>query len=405
MKSSTLNEGGFLKKYNILVADDIAVNRRVLADVLIKNLDNINILEAKNGLEVLEIIDREEIDLLILDLIMPQMDGYEVLKRIKINSKYSHIPVIVNSGISDIKSIKLTLEEGAIDYFIKPLSEVEKEITLPLKSKNALLLHEQNKIIYDLNMRITKELRNAKRFQEIILPVTDKVSNYDTNVIYQPSMGVSGDFFDFFEKDGKLYFMVADVSGHGIVAGMISSMIKILFRKVTEQGDMKPSEILESMNQNIFNIFDMNECIKYLIFTAFVGVVDKEKLFFCNAGQPYPILFKNENPEFIKVNGLPLGIIENPVYNDIVCDFAKDDSILIYTDGLFCSGNKGDFVDWEKVLDFTKTRAIMAHDEPKEFLESLLYYFHLIHKESATDYTDDVALILINRKRNVDENK
>ena len=108
--------------YHILIADDATMNRSLIKDILSKNLYDISFEEAINGVEVLEIVGRTQIDLIILDLVMPVMDGFETLKRLKSIPAYHDIPVIVNSAITEIKSIEQTLKEGAVDYFTKPCS-------------------------------------------------------------------------------------------------------------------------------------------------------------------------------------------------------------------------------------------------------------------------------------------
>jgi len=122
-------------RYRILIADDAALNRKLIKNILFHNLENVEFEEAENGQQVLHIVDQVKIDLIILDLIMPVLDGYETLKKLKKNENFHSIPVIVNSSITEIHSIEQTLKEGAIDYFTKPLSENDMNIILPLKAK------------------------------------------------------------------------------------------------------------------------------------------------------------------------------------------------------------------------------------------------------------------------------
>jgi sigma-B regulation protein RsbU (phosphoserine phosphatase) len=154
---------------NILVADDIRMNRTLIIDILRQKFEDINFFEAKTGVEALEIIKNDDIDLIVLDLIMPEMDGYEVLNSLN-GSAYSDIPVIISSAVRDIESIEQTLINGANDYFTKPLSANDINIILPLKVKNLLTLYEQKKIITKLNENISEELDMAIKFQTIMLP-------------------------------------------------------------------------------------------------------------------------------------------------------------------------------------------------------------------------------------------
>ena len=180
--------------YHILIADDATMNRSLIKDILSKNLYDISFEEAINGEEVLEIVGRTLIDLIILDLVMPIMDGFETLKRLKSNPAFHDIPVIVNSAITEIKSIEQTLKEGAVDYFTKPLSPNEMRIILPLKAKNALKLYEQQMTIIALNRQINEELKNANTFANIMLPKEQGFDAIELYMKYHPSLGIGGDF-------------------------------------------------------------------------------------------------------------------------------------------------------------------------------------------------------------------
>jgi len=385
----------------ILIADDATLNRMLIKQILMKSLTDVVFEEAVNGNEVMKKVATKAIDLIILDLIMPEMDGYETLKRLKRHSKYSIIPVIVNSSIDDIHSIENTLKDGAIDYFIKPLSPDDMNIILPLKVKNALLVHQQNKVIAELNRQIQEELKNANAFVNIMLPKSDDFKAVETFIKYQPSMGIGGDFFDCVEKNNRIYFMVADVTGHGIAAGMASSMVKILFRKGIENSSLKPHEILEGMNHSIFEYFDFAGDDNYFVFTAFLGMIEGETLYYANAGQPYPIIYREASKSLFEVNqnGFLMGMIEDVTFETEAIPLDAGDSIFLYTDGLFCTGEAADFAGWTEVYDIANNLKGVWYENPSEFLDEILYVFQLIHKSRKTFFTDDVAMMIIRLKR------
>lgn len=388
--------------YHILIADDAMMNRTLVKDILERNLKNITFSEAINGLEVLEIVEKEPIDLIILDLIMPKMDGYETLKLLKAHPIYHDIPVIVNSSITEIKSIERTLEEGAVDYFTKPLSPNDMQIILPLKAKNALLLHEQQKTIIALNHQISQELKNANAFANIMLPKATQFNTIELFIKYHPSLGIGGDFFDCVEKDNKIYFMMADVTGHGIAAGMASSMVKIMYRRIIEHDGIMPHEVLKEMNDMIFKTFDFAGKDHYFVFTAFVGMIDNDKLYYANAAHPYPMLYRANTKSFteIRQNGFLVGMLDFVTYETESTDFSDEDVLFLYTDGLFSAGSDSDFTGWEDVFKLSKRFTFEMEENPDEFLEELFYAFHVIHKSRDTDFTDDVAMMLIKKRSN-----
>ena len=386
--------------YHILIADDATMNRSLIKNILSKSLVGAEFSEAINGEEVLAAVQYSQIDLIILDLIMPVMDGFQTLKWLKKHPEFHDIPVIVNSAITEIKSIEETLKEGAVDYFTKPLSPNDMEIILPLKAKNALLLYEQQRTIIALNRQISEELKNANTFANIMLPKEGGFRRVDLFMKYHPSLGVGGDFFDCVELDGRIHFMVADVTGHGIAAGMAASMVKVLYRKTIEKEGILPSEILHDMNCTIFEMFDFAGKDNYLVFTAFVGIIDGETLYYANAGQPYPLIYRDTSKSFheVKENGFLVGILNHIHYETRQTDFRKGDMVFLYTDGLFCAGEGNDFTGWEKVCMMSKHFDHVAGENPKEFLEELFYAFYMFHKASKLDFTDDVAMMLIRKK-------
>lgn len=386
----------------IIVADDVKMNRKLIIDVLKNWLPEGVFLEAANGKEVMSLLAANDVSLIMLDLIMPEMDGHEVLKCMKHDEKYMQIPVIVNSAMTDKKSIRDTLEEGAMDYFIKPLSPEDRDIVLPLKAKNALMVYEQQKMITNLNRVISDELKNAHYFQNIMLPGPGNFKDLDLHIKYHPSLGIGGDFFDCVTVGDKTWFMIADVTGHGIAAGMASSMIKVMFRMYVEKGNIRPSGVLARMNKWIFDTFDFAEKFSFIVFTAFIGCIEGHTLCYSNAGQPYPLLYQKELDTVIKLDrpGSPIGMFDFAVYEQHCVTLQEGDAIFLYTDGLFSSGQKSDFVNWEKVFKFAREFRSLIKLDPELFLEEIKYYFHLQHKtdDSEQSFTDDVALMMLKIK-------
>lgn len=392
-------------EYKILIADDVEMNRRLITDVLKGKLENATFLQASNGQEVFTVLSKIDIDLIVLDLIMPVKDGFEVLSELKSDEKYSHIPVIVSSAITEISSIEMTLEMGAVDYFTKPLSPEDMEIILPLKAKNALLFYEQQKTIAALNNEIQVELKNAHDFQNIMLPKSRDFDMVDLFIKYQPSLGIGGDCFDCFEHNGKIWFIIADVTGHGIAAGMASSMVKVMFRCSVKKDDTTPDQVLSSINKSIFDIFDFGNSFNYLVFTAFVGCIENCNFQYSNAGQPYPLIYHGQSKsiEIIEEGGMPVGVFDMATYQLNSKTLNEGDSIFLYTDGLFSSGQKSDFVNWKLVHEFASSHKNEIANEPNTFLEELFWYFHVIHKSDSKtgdqDFTDDVAMMLLKIKQ------
>ncbi len=386
--------------YRILVADDSATNRLFIKNILHESLPDVNFTEAIHGQDVLDIVKKTDVDLIILDLIMPVLDGYETLKRLKKDERYKDIPVIVNSSITEIKSIEETLKEGAVDYFTKPLSTNDMAIILPLKVKNALHMHAQNEIIKGLNKHINDELKNANAFANIMLPKSNSFKAIDLFIKYHPSLGIGGDVFDCVECDGKIHFIIADVTGHGIAAGMASSMLKILYRKSIEKPGITPGEILSDMNDSIFRYFDFAGKDSYIAFTAFVGIIENNVLSYSNAGHPYPMVYQWDKKEFleIKQNGFIVGMLCGVSYETEQLQLQKNDFLFLYTDGLFSAESGNDITGWDRVFSMARQLDHELTTNPEAFLEELFFAFYMFHKSNQRSFTDDVALMLLRLK-------
>jgi len=389
--------------YKVIVADDVRMNRTLMMDVLNKKVDHLEFLEAANGVEVIDLLKDNEVDLIILDLIMPVMDGYKVLKYLKNDEHFSDIPIIVNSAIHEIGSIEETLKAGASDYFTKPLSFDDMEIILPLKVRNSIQMYEQQKIIRRYNEMTVNEIEHATLFQEVMLPKSKNLHDVDLFIKFEPSIGIGGDFFDCVEIDGITWFMIADVTGHGIAASMASSMVKILFRTSLQHKDMTPGSVLTHINNNIFEFMDYSGMItnNYTTFTGFVGCIKKDILSFSNAGQPYPVLYRNDVEKIVLIeeSGPLVGAFEDIAYEEHSMTIHKDDVLLLYTDGIFCNGKSGDFINWHLVHEYMQKNAHLMNGDEEQYLENMYWFFHmLINREEDSRFEDDVALMLIKKK-------
>ncbi|MBF8982099.1 fused response regulator/phosphatase [Lutibacter sp. B2] len=383
--------------YSILIADDMFVNRMLMKALLQKKLKDSIYYEAKDGNEALEIVKEREIDLIILDLMMPEKDGYEVLIALKSNPLYKDIPIIVNSALTDIENIEKSLQNGALDYFAKPLSPDEMKIVLPLKVKNALKHYEQKKLIKKLSEKIKDELNNAHLFQNIMMPKSKCLDKIDIYTRYLPSIEIGGDIFDCVILGDDIWFIIADVVGHGIAAAMVSSMVKVLFNDCIKYHNNSPKEVLENMNNIVIDMFDPSDYFNHTAFTAFVGCIRKDKLIYSNAGHPYPIVFekKEERVQMLTQNGFIVGIFENAKYENKYTKIEKGDAILVYTDGLFSKRKNGVFEDWTSMYNYVSEKFNLIETDPKKFVDNLLCSSD---EGNTKDFADDVALMLFKIK-------
>lgn len=316
---------------SILIVDDVSINRKLIKTVISKSMSDLNFYDASDGVQALEIIYNNKIDLIFLDLLMPKLDGFGFLREIKSSDRYGSIPVIVSSAIDETEYVKTALELGADDYFTKPFTSEQIEFILPLKVKNALKEVEHTRTIMELNSMMQEEMELANIFQHMIINNTKELKTAQMYGDYLPASKVGGDFFDCIENQEGLWFIIADVSGHGVAASMISSMVKVMFENYIKS-EKTPSGVIKRMNDFFCDNIKNN---LYFSFTAFIGNIKDNCLTFCNAGHPYPLVYRAVSGDFflIEENGFIVGIMKEAEYVQMQTEILSGDFIILYSDG------------------------------------------------------------------------
>lgn len=377
-----------MMKYTILVTDDSVFNRVLIINILKKYNKDIEFLEAEDGNEALEILENKDIDLVILDLIMPQKDGYQVLKQMKASAKLKDIPVIINSSDDDVESIKKTLLNGATDYFLKPLKQNEIDVILPIKIQNALKYYEQQKIIKNINAVNKKELQMAAKLQTSLMVKHKNLKIVEMFGKYLPCFDVGGDLYDCIEYGDSTWFFIADVAGHGVAAAMVSSLLKGLFTDAVTKYE-NTNEVLEHINKVFYNSLN-NESI---FATGAVGKISNGVLYYSNAGHPYPLLVNTAKREcqFIIQNGILLGAFEDSVFETQQFKVTDENVLITYTDGIYRDRYGSDEEIWKKLSDFTM-KNIVSLAQPEAFFEKVISNFTGISKDILHD---DITMMIL----------
>lgn len=327
--------GGTYFMYTILVVDDTLFNRKLMLEVLETKIDNARYLQAEDGIEAIEIVKTNEVDLVILDLMMPNKNGYEVLKELKNNPLYSDIPIIVNSSVTDMDSIKQTLEMGAVDYFTKPLTPEQMEVIIPLKVNNTLKYHEQNRQLKMVSRNINNEMKMAGAFQKALMSMyEDKLyPGLDLYVYFKACEHLSGDFFELVETGGNRWFIIADIKGHGAAAAMMSFMVRKMFNNIIRQ-ESQPKDVLEKINKAYHELKIDTELV---FFSAFIGKINGNELTYSNAGHPHPALLSLDinKGRRLDCNGHFIGFMDDTTFTEETVVLEDEDCILLHTDGLY----------------------------------------------------------------------
>lgn len=378
---------------NVLIVDDISMNRKILKNILAKSIKRADIIEAGDGFEALKILKQQEIKLVILDIMMPGKDGIEVLEEMKTIPEWCNIPVLICSAIHEIKSVERALLLGALDYFTKPLTEEQMRVTIPLKVKNALDYYEQKSQIMKLNEHLKGEMQLAKQLQKSLISEHEEYDGVEIWGKYIPCEYIGGDFYSVVKNNNKLWFIIADSIGHGVSAAMVSTMMKVIFNNSILYSS-EPDQVLKNINNTIFQIFDGTD---NGIISAFVGCIDGNMLTVSNAGHPYPVLIrtKNKTAESIKINGLLIGIFKDAVFDTVSYKLDKGDCIILNTDGIFDKGNADSYSNLSMVKDYCNDRICDMEGNYRRFLDTMVDHFLNFDEKG---FIDDVAIVLINKQ-------
>lgn len=374
----------------ILIADDVSTNRELIKLVLKRILPSCPLIEAENGKVALEKLKSEKIGVVILDIMMPELDGIEVLKRIKDDPLLGETQVLMWSALDEFEILEEALKLGALDYFTKPLTEEQVKITLPLKVKNALKFYEQKCKLIEYYRQTKEEMQLAEVIQKALVKTESSFSGAELTGLYLPYEEIGGDMFVVKEVEGKVWFMMADVTGHGISAAMISTMINAVFYSAVSQCKSS-KDVLKRINNALIEVF--NGSTTKLV-SAFVGSIENRKLTISNAGHPYPAMIRREDRVASEVNlsGFLLGMLEDADFDQLEFTMNQGDVLVLYTDGLFDKGGKNNYLAWSKVLEYCQNNVEDIFDNEKKFVKNLVEYFTNL---DGTQFVDDVAVMAI----------
>ncbi len=236
----------------ILLVDDNESNREVLARQLEKQ--GYTVTAAEDGQKALEILGKGAFDLILLDIIMPGMNGLEVLEHLKADTTLRHIPVIMISALDEIEGVARCIEIGAEDYLPKPFDPVllRARIGASLEKKR---FHDAEqhylKTIVETQEALNKELAEAAEYVISLLPEPLK-GELCTAWRYIPSTQLGGDAFGYHWIDEDHFVMyLLDVCGHGVGAAMLSISVMNLLRSgsLPDTDFRRPEEVLRALNQ------------------------------------------------------------------------------------------------------------------------------------------------------------
>ncbi len=327
-----------MSKSRILVVDDTPANIKILADLLRRDY---LLSVATCGEDAIEIAGSEDRpDLILLDIMMPEMDGYEVCQRLKADPRTAEIPVIFVTAMTEVDDETKGFALGAVDYITKPIrppivqARVAAQLELSLARKT---LAAQNQILHE-------SLAMAAQVQRSLLPkAPPRLPGLEVAGRMIPCDAVGGDYLDFLPPDdfaGRGFGVaVGDVAGHGPAAALLMTAARACLRmRGARPGDL--SEVVNDINRHLAT--DLGDVERFMTFC--LVECDGDTLRWVSAGHEPPLLVDPASGTTVDLEGggPVLGIDPDLTYDSYSTPFAPGQVVALCTDGITEAWNPDD---------------------------------------------------------------
>ncbi len=391
---------------HILIVDDEPFN----LDYLEQELDDLDYesVRATSGQEALDAVRRQPPDMVLLDLMMPHMDGFEVLQRIKSDPATRDIPVVMVSADGDLRRVVRGIQAGAEDYLTKPINPtlLQARIQNGLEKKR---LRDQEQVYL---RGLERELEIGREIQAGFLPkALPEEPGWEIAATFRAARQVAGDFYDAFAltEINRLGLLIGDVCDKGVGAALFMTLFRSLIRagaemdRWAEGGPGQPALVSEDDGARLIRSLSLtNNYIAAMhgdpgtFATVFFGMLDPATgdLVYVNAGHEEPLIL---SPTGVRCRlartGIPLGLFPDSVYRAARIQLAPGETLLLLTDGVSDTQDEsGAAFSRERLLAlFSHGQSESAHSLLQRIVSSLDS-----HMGRAPQF-DDITLIAIKR--------
>jgi len=336
----------------ILVVEDSVPIRRVIGAYL-KSAGLLNVEFAEDGVIGLEKVSLYNPDLVILDIRMPNLDGYGFLKKLRNDPDRADLPVLVQTAYSDPEERNKAFIEGGTDLITKPINGVELLARVNIHLENRMLLRS----LKAYRNRLEDELNAARKMQEAMLPSPSLIADIEQNIgieiksFFEPSSELGGDFWGLqFIDDERMGVFIVDFSGHGVNSALNTFRLHTLMDSTDMPVD-NPAAYMTVLNKKLHALIPRGQFA-----TMFYGVIDSKNntLTYSAAASTSPVIGSKGTDKFVfhDASGLPLGITEKAIYSNNQIAFNRGSYLFLYSDALIeTAGTEHDMLDEDGLAD------------------------------------------------------
>lgn len=378
---------------SILVVDDSRTHRKLVESSL-RQAGFRRVSFAVDGQQALDTVRSEPPDLVLLDLVMPVLDGFGVCQALRRQPEYSDIPILVMTSLESVEHRLRALSAGATDVILKPVYQ-------PQLVTHAISHLERRVLIRGLREyqeRTAAELAIARHMQEGLLPDANTLRQVqdryglEIGAIFEPSAEIGGDLWGLWPIDvSRLGVFACDVSGHGTIAAINTFRIHtILARNDFDRAE--PGRFLSALNDRLIGLMSSGQYA-----TMLYAVLDmkRETFSYAAAGCPEPVLALPLTPvRGLDGSGLPLGIVSGVQYPTRHAPFPPGASIVLHSDALTEARLRSD----DSLLGESRAHAFvskaLASNAPQK---AVVDVFAAVKELAGQSLDDDLTLICISR--------
>jgi sigma-B regulation protein RsbU (phosphoserine phosphatase) len=376
----------------ILVVDDDPLNREILSRHLARQGHEVCL--AADGKAALEMLAEVNFDVMILDVMMPGINGYRLLELVKGDDRLREVRVIVISALADTESVARCIQLGAEDYLPREFEPVVLKARIESCLERKRLGEERElyvEALLESQERLRSELRRGAAYVRSLLPPRLDLPGMRSDWMFIPSASLGGDAFGYNRvSGGRLALYLLDVSGHGIEAALFSVTVLNLLKAMALPGAdfSEPASVLSRLNES-FRMEEQNN----LYFTAWYGVYDpsRRSLSYASAGSPPAVLVLPGGGAIeLASGGAIVGMDPDTRYATRSSPVPPNSRLYLFSDGAYeFRTRSGGILGLEPFIGVLSARVAQAEGEPA--LDGILSDVHAL--ASGKRFEDDVSLV------------